>query len=371
MTRIPFVNLKRQHDELRDELRAAIDGVIDRGDFILGSQVELFEREFAAYCGVKHCVGIGNGLDALTLALAGLGVGAGDEVITPANTFIATALAIHRTGAAPVLVDHHPDTYNIDPRRLAAAVTSRTTAIVPVHLYGQPADMDPIRAFAAEHGLIVVEDAAQAHGASHNGRRCGSLARAAAFSFYPAKNLGAMGDAGAVVTDDEELARWIRCTGNYGSIVKNRHDIPGCNTRLDNIQAAILRVKLRHLDRWNETRRLLADRYRELLETSALVLPAKLLDVEHVHHLFVVRCPDRDALAKHLAEQGIATGMHYPIPIHHQPALKGRCLIPGPLPNADRFASQLLSLPICPYTTPDDVAEVAAAVHAARGLPIC
>ncbi len=361
---IPLVNLQRQHEELGDELRDAIDRVIERGDFILGSEVESFEEEFAAYCEVKHCVAVASGLDALTLTMKGLGIGPGDEVITAGNTFVATALAIKQAGAIPVLVDHDPDTYNLDPRRLPAAITSRTKAIVPVHLYGQPADMDAIRMIADEHGLFVIEDACQAHGARYKGRRCGSLGSAAAFSFYPGKNLGAMGDGGAVVTDDDELAEWLRAARNYGSTVKNRHTIRGVNSRLDTMQAAVLRVKLRYLDAWNATRRWLAAQYGELLAESEVILPGEREDVEHVYHLFVIRTRHRDALLTQLHERGIGAGIHYPTPIHRQVAFGRGCITQDPLANTDTFCDELLSLPMCPFLTLDNVETAAGEVQA-------
>ena len=359
---IPLVNLKRQHDTLYREIRTAINKAIAAGDFILGSEVQAFEAEFAAYCEAKHCIGVGSGLDALTLTMKGLDVGPGDEVITTANTFIATALAIHHTGATPVLVDHDPATYNLDPRRIAAAITSRTKAILPVHLYGQPADMDLIQTIADEHGLLVIEDAAQAHGARYKGRRCGHLGRAACFSFYPGKNLGGFGDGGAIVTDDDEFADWIRAARNYGSTVKHQHTVAGFNSRLDNIQAAVLRVKLRYLDDWNSRRRQLAARYRELLAGTNLILPTERNDVDHVYHLFVVRCQQRDALLQHLNKKGIGAGLHYPIPIHRQVGMSARCLVPRPLVYSDRFCDQLLSLPICPYLSDSEIETVAAEV---------
>jgi len=365
LVKIPLVNLNRQHEQLRDEIAAAIDAVIRRGDFILGADVEAFEREFADYCGAKHCVGVGNGLDALVLALKGLGIGQGDEVIIPANTFIATALAIQRTGATPVLVDHDPDTYTLDPRRIHAAITSHTKAILPVHLYGQAADMDAIRVIADEHKLKVIEDAAQAHGARYKGRRCGSLAHAAAFSFYPGKNLGAMGDAGAIVTDDDELAQWVRVARNYGSVEKYRHTVRGYNSRLDSIQAAVLRVKLRHLDRWNEIRRERAEQYLELLSGIDVVLPSTATYAEHAFHLFVIRTARRDDLLKHLNARGIGAAIHYPVPIHRQVAMGRGCIVPRPIPNTEAFADELLSLPLCPNLTTQEVETVAEEVRAA------
>jgi dTDP-4-amino-4,6-dideoxygalactose transaminase len=363
--RIPLVNLKRQHDALAADIRAAMDRVVETGDFILGREVTAFENEFAAFCGAKHCIGVGNGLDALTIALKAVGVGPGDEVITVANTFVATALAIHHAGATPVLVDHDPESYNLDPRRLAAAITQRTKAILPVHLFGQPADMDAINAIADEQGLTVIEDACQAHGSRYKGRRAGSLGRVAAFSFYPGKNLGALGDAGAIVTDDDALADGIRAVRNYGSRVKYHHTVRGFNSRLDSLQAAVLRVKLRHLDAWNETRRQRAARYRELLAETDLVLPAVSDDVEHVFHLFAVECHDRDTVLQTLRERGIDAGIHYPIPIHLQPAFGAHCVIPRPLPEAERSAKEILSLPICPFITELEVDMVAQGVLSA------
>jgi len=367
---IPLVNLKRQHHELQTEIQAAINNVLARGDFVFGQELELFEKEFATYCQVEHCVGVDSGLDALTLTMKGLGIGRGDEVITAANTFIATALAIHHVGATPVLVDHDPVTYNLDPRCLAAAITSRTKAIVPVHLYGQPADMDLIQAVAAEHGLLVIEDTAQAHGARYKGRRCGSLACAAAFSFYPGKNLGALGDAGAIVTDDADLAQWLRSARNYGSVVKYHHTMPGWNSRVDTLQAAVLRVKLRYLDRWNDRRRQLADRYRELLAPAEATLPGQSPDVEHVYHQFVIRTGQRDELLGQLHSRGIGAGIHYPVPIHRQRALQKKCIVPRPPVHTDRFCDEILSLPICPYLTDDEADQVAAEVAASAISPV-
>jgi len=375
--------LKRQHDAIRDELDAAIRGVIDRGDFILGHEVAAFENEFAAYCGVKHCVGVGSGLDALVLAIKGLGIGAGDEVITVANTFVATALAVLHVGATPVLVDHEPEGYNIDPECIRAAITPRTKAILPVHLYGQAAEMDEINALAKEHDLLVIEDACQAHGATYKGRRCGSLGHAGAFSFYPGKNLGALGDAGAITTDDDDLADWLRSARNYGSKIKYQHNIQGFNSRLDSIQAAVLRVKLRHLDDWNAARRTSAVLYRELLAEfhrepfagldsatprpagersngeGILSLPNELANREHVYHLFAVRSANRDEVLGKLKANGIEAGIHYPTPIHQQPAVKSELRIAGTLRETDVSCSQLLSLPLCSCITDEEVHHVA------------
>ncbi len=368
---IPLVNLQTQHEEMYDEMRSVVQGVMDKGQFVLGPEVDAFEEEFAAYCEVKHCIGVGSGLDAVTLALKGLGLGPDDEVITTSNTFIATALAIKHAGATPVFVDHDPSTYTLDPKRLSAAITSRTKAIVPVHLYGHPADMDAIRVIADEHGLLVIEDAAQAHGARYKGRRCGSFGAAAAFSFYPGKNLGAMGDGGAVVTNDDDLAQWLRAARNYGSTVRYRHSIQGFNSRLDSIQAAVLRVKLRHLDEWNATRRWLASQYCELLDGSGVILPSERGDVEHVYHLFVLRCERRDEVLNYLRERGIGAAIHYPIPIHRQVAFGRGCLVPHHLDNTESIADQLLSIPICPFLTLDDVETVAHELYAALAGDVC
>jgi len=359
---IPLVNLHRQHEHLRHEMNDAINRVIDRGDFILGTEVQAFEEEFAAFCEAKHCIGVGSGLDALTIALKGLGIKAGDEVIIPANTFVATALAVQHSGATPVLVDHDPAGYNLDPQLAEKAVNERTKAIVPVHLYGQPADMDEVNAIAKRHNLAVIEDACQAHGARYKGRRCGGLASAAAFSFYPGKNLGALGDAGAVVTNDDDLAHWIRSARNYGSTTKYHHVIRGFNSRLDNIQAAVLRVKLPLLDEWNARRRYLAGSYRELLAPANVGLPVELPDRDHVYHLFVIRVRDRDALLKRLNERGIGAGIHYPQPIHRQVAFGRGCSIPGLLPRTEACCDEILSLPLCPFITEDEVATVAGEV---------
>jgi len=370
---IPLVNLQRQHEFLRGEMRSAMDGVLDRGDFILGREVAAFESEFAAYCGAKHCIGVGNGMDALTLALKAMGIGPGDEVITAGNTFIATALAIHHVGATPVLVDHEPDSYNLDSRRLTSAITSRTKAILPVHLYGRPADMYAIRAVANEHEIDVIEDACQSHGAKYKGRRTGSLGRAAAFSFYPGKNLGGLGDGGAIVTNDDGVADWLRATRNYGSKVKYQHTHRGLNSRLDSLQAAVLRAKLRRLDEWNNRRASLAERYGNLLRStcgSAITLPLSARDGEYnsAHHLFVIRCANRDHVLGHLKARGIEAGVHYPIPIHLQEAMAGQCVIPKPLRNTEACADEILSLPLCPFITETEVdfvaKEVAAAVSA-------
>ncbi len=361
---IKFVDISRQHEEIGEELENAVTSIVDDSAFILGPAVERFENEFAAYCGTENCIGVGSGLDALTLTLWGLGISEGDEVIVPANTFIATALSVLHVGATPVLVDHEPNTYNIDPERVESAITRKTKAIIPVHLYGRPAEMDQIMSIAETHGLAVVEDAAQAHGAKYNGKRCGSFGRAAAFSFYPGKNLGAIGDAGAVVTDDPKLTDWLRRVRNYGSTVKHHHGLVGMNSRLDAIHAAVLSVKLLHLDRWNERRRQIACRYAELLSDLPIDLPAVADASDHVFHLYVVQSGIRDQIVTTLKERGIETGIHYPIPIHRQPACRDVCRIPHPLTNTESACDRILSLPMHPHLTNDEVAAVADAVRA-------
>lgn len=356
---VPFVDLRAQLDEIGGEIRAAVNEVIERGDFILGRDVQAFEEEFAAYCGVRHCIGVGNGLDALRLTLQALGIRRGDEVITAASTFIATAQGILQAGAVPVLVDCDPESYNLDPRRLSSAITSRTKAIMPVHLYGQPADMDEIRMIAEEHGVPVIEDAAQAHGAMYKGNRCGAMGVAGCFSFYPAKNLGAMGDGGAIVTDDDALATKLFKMRNYGSQVKYRHEVEGCNSRLDTIQAAVLRVKLPRLDRWNQLRAEAARRYEELLAEREIVTPKCKPDRTHVYHVYATRMPDRDAALEALSAAGVSAGIHYPKPVHGHTSMRGRVRAAGPLPYAETLAREELSLPMFPHITPEQIDAVA------------
>lgn len=347
---VPFLDLKAGYLELQDELDAAHQRVMASGWYVLGPEVEAFETEFAAYCGSKHCVGVGNGLEALHLVLRAWGIGPGDEVIVPSNTYIATWLAVTYAGATPVPVEPNPATYNIDPSRIAAAITPRTRAILPVHLYGQPAEMDPILELARRHGLKVLEDAAQGHGARYKGRRTGSLGDAAGFSFYPGKNLGAYGDGGAVTTDDPDLAKQLRILRNYGSQQKYYNEVPGYNSRLDELQAAFLRVKLARLDNWNASRRQVADWYLQTLPTSFpdLVLPQVPGWAESCWHLFVVQTPKREQLQRFLQAQGVGTLIHYPVPPHLQQAYQNLHLRPGDFPLAERMAGQVLSLPIWP-----------------------
>lgn len=361
---VAFLDLKRAHRELQDDLLESCRRVVESGWYVLGEEVERFEQEFAAYCGVRHAVGVGNGLDALHLILRGYGIGPGDEVIVPANTYIATWLAVSHAGATPVPVEPDPLTCNIDPRRIGQAVTSRTRAILPVHLYGQPADMAPIVETARRFGIRVIEDAAQAHGAEYRGRRAGSLGDAAAFSFYPSKNLGALGDAGAVVTDDGDLAERVRMLRNYGSRIRYRHETRGLNTRLDPIQAAMLRVKLRHLDEWTRLRRRWAAVYLEALrKCGELVLPTVIEGAKPVWHLFVVRHPRRDALQRHLGSEGIETLIHYPVPPHRSGAYADVAFPAEGYPVSERLAATVLSLPMGSHMDREDIMRVIAAVR--------
>jgi dTDP-4-amino-4,6-dideoxygalactose transaminase len=365
--RIPFLDLAAAYAELQDELDAAIAGVTASGQFIIGPEVTAFEEEFAAYCGTRHAIGVGNGLDALRLILLGYGLKPGDEVLVPSNTFIATWLAATQAGATPVPVEPDQVTHNVTAEAIEAAITPATRAIMPVHLYGHPADMDAIVVLGRERGIPVVEDAAQAQGARYRGRRAGGLADAAGFSFYPGKNLGAMGDAGAVTTDDDALAERVRMLRNYGSVVKYHHDLPGLNSRLDSLQAAVLRVKLRRLDEWNEHRRAVAARYLERLSgVEGLVLPVPTEWAESVWHLFVVRHPQRDALQQRLSDAGVDTIIHYPIPPHLTGAYAAG-FDRGALPVAETLADEVLSLPMGPHLALDDVDAVAAAVREAVG----
>jgi dTDP-4-amino-4,6-dideoxygalactose transaminase len=343
-----FVDVRTTYDAQRAQIDAAMTGVLEHGDFVLGDAVAAFEEAFAAYCGAGHAVGVDSGFSALELILRAHGIGPGDEVVTAANTFVATVGAIDSAGARPVLVDITPDTYTMDPAAVAAAITPATRAIVPVHLYGQPADMDAITAIAARHGLLVVEDACQAHGAMHKARRTGVLGDAAAFSFYPAKNLGAFGDGGMVVTDDPAIADIVRKLRNLGSAEKYRHDIKGFNRRLDTLHAAVLSVKLTRLDRDNASRRRTAALYGGLLAGLPLRLPHTRADAKHVHHLYVIETSDRDALRRHLTAVGVATGIHYPIPIHLQPAYHFLAHGTGSFPATEAGAARILSLPMYP-----------------------
>lgn len=363
---IPFLDLKAATQELTAEIDQALDRVLNSGWYILGPEVEAFEREFADYCEASHCVGVANGLDALHLALRTLGIGPGDEVIVPSNTYIATWLAVSQCGATPVPVEPDPRTYNIDPSRIEALITPRTKAILPVHLYGQPADLDPILDLARQQGLKVVEDAAQAHGARYKGQRIGGHGDAVAWSFYPGKNLGALGDGGAVTTNDPEIADRLRVLRNYGSRVKYVNEVQGVNSRLDPLQAAILQVKLRHLDDWNTRRATIAARYLEGLAATDLILPHVPNWAEPVWHLFIVRHPQRDTLQRHLNEAGIGTLIHYPIPPHRQGAYAPAGFAPDAFPLAARLADEVLSLPMGPHVSAAQQAIILATLASAN-----
>lgn len=358
MTMIRFVDLKKQYLGIKQEIDDAVLGVLESTQYILGPEVTAFESEFAAYCEADHCIGVSSGLDALTCSLAVLGIGPGDEVIVPADTFIATALPVTLLGATVRLVDCEDQYFNIDPAAIEGAINENTRAIMPVHLYGQIADMDPILAVAKKHGLYVIEDAAQAHGARYKGKRAGSIGDLACFSFYPGKNLGAYGDGGAVVTNDPELAQKARMYGNYGQTKKYHHESIGQNMRLDSVQAAILRVKLKYLDQWNATRVQMADLYREHLADTKLLLPQCASFSDHVYHLFVVRHPDRDRILEKLGQDQIQSGLHYPIPIHMQKSYAHLGYKPGDFPVAEKLAETCLSLPMHGELTAGDVETV-------------
>lgn len=360
---IPFLDLGAAYRELKPEIDAAISRVLDSGWYVLGAETEAFEAEWAEYCNAKHAVGVANGLDALSLALRSLDIGQGDEVIVPSNTYIATWLAVSGVGATPVPVEPDPATHNIDPSRIEAAITPNTRAILPVHLYGQPADLDPILAIAKRHSLYVVEDAAQAHGARYKGKRLGAHGDVVCWSFYPGKNLGALGDGGAITTNRADLADRIRVLRNYGSRMKYVNELPGVNSRLDPIQAAVLRAKLPHLDAWTDRRRAIAAAYHEGLKDSSLVLPQIPDWANPVWHLFVVRSPNRDSLQKRLTEEGVGTQIHYPIPPHMQAAFADLGLASEDLPLARALAGEVLSLPMGPQLAMADVARVIAAVQ--------
>lgn len=351
---IPFADLRPMHDELRSELDAAYKKVMDNSWFIQGKELEAFETEFAAYVGVKHCIGVATGLDALYLVLKAYGIGSGDEVIVPSNTFIATALAVSYAGATPVFVEPKMETFNIDASRIETAITSKTKAIMAVQLQGRCCDMDEINRIAKKYGLKVIEDAAQAHGAKYKGKKAGALGDAAGFSFYPGKNLGALGDGGCVTTNDDELAAKVRALGNYGSDYKYHHIYKGTNSRLDEIQASFLRVKLPYLDKWNEFRRKIAKRYLAEIKNPLIKLPLEIsADYEHIYHVFVIRCDKRDELEKYLLDNGVHTVKHYPIPMHMQRAYADLEIAEGKLPIAEEISRTVLSIPMY-YGMKDD-----------------
>ena len=366
---VPWIDLSIQHRTLRAEINQAINGILDRCDFILGQDVAKLEEEFAAYCGTKFAVGVDSGLSAIELSLRALGVGSGDEVIIPTHTFTATAAAVTFAGAKPVFVDADPITWNIDVKKIEGAITKRTKAIVPVHLYGLPAEMDDILSLARAYNLLVIEDACQAHGAKYKGKRTGSLGDAGAFSFYPTKNLGACGDAGIVTTDNPDVAEAVRAMRNCGQRVKNVHELSPFNHRLDSIQAAILRIKLKHLDEMIEARRRIAALYNQLLAKTDLVTPAEPMGCEHVYHLYVIRSQNRDALQAYLKEHGIGTAIHYPDPVHMQPFYSHGTDGHGQFPVAEKICTEILSLPMYPELTKEQV-EVVTTVITKMPVPV-
>jgi dTDP-4-amino-4,6-dideoxygalactose transaminase len=357
--KVPFLDIKLQNEPLRDEIRAAIEAVIDSAAFAGGPFVESFVADFADFCCAGRAVGVSNGTDALWLTLLAMEVGPGDEVITVPSTFMATAEAITYCGARPVFVDIDESTYTMDPGALSEAITPRTKAIIPVHLFGQPADMDPIMVIARRHGLRVIEDAAQAHGATYKGLPAGSIGDAGCFSFYPGKNLGAFGEAGAVVTGDDELCDRLRILRDHGQVHKYHHTMIGWNCRMDGIQAAVLEIKLRHLNAANARRRAIAARYdRELAGLPGLVTPARSPHAQHVYHVYAIRTPDRDDVIRSLAQNGVGTGIHYPIPVHLQGAYSGLGYGRGDFPRAERCAEEFISLPMFPELTGPQVSHV-------------
>ncbi len=361
--KVPFVSFLPMEKELNKELSNAFNRVLKRSWYIEGEEDKEFEEAFAAYCGVKHCIGVGNGLDALMLALRALGVGAGDEVIVPSDTYIATALAVTYVGATPVFVEPDIRTFNIDPALIEEKVTKRVKAIMPVHLYGQACDMDPILEIAQKHNLYVVEDCAQAHGATYKGKKVGTFGDAAGFSFYPGKNLGALGDAGSVVTNNKEIADKVRALGNYGSDYKYHHIYKGCNSRLDELQAAFLAVKLPHLDRMNEKRRKIAEKYTAGIKNPKVKLPYVLDPCVPVWHIYGIRCKERDELAKYLNKKGIGTNKHYPIPMHIQECYKDLNINKGELPIAEAISATELSIPMYYGMTDEEIQYVIDAIN--------
>lgn len=361
--KVPFVSFRPMEKELDKDLREAFNRVYTRSWYIEGEEDAAFEKAFAEYCGVKYCVGVGNGLDALMLSLRALGVGEGDEIIVPSNTYIATALAVTYVGATPVFVEPDIRTFNMNPALIEEKITAKTKAIMPVHLYGQACDMDPIMEIAKKHNLFMVEDCAQAHGATYKGKKIGTFGDAAGFSFYPGKNLGALGDAGAVVTNSKELADKVRALGNYGSDYKYHHIYKGCNSRLDEMQAAFLAAKLPHLDRMNEERRQIAAKYTEGIENPKVVLPHVLNDCVPVWHIYGIRCTERKALEKYLNEKGIGTNKHYPIAMHLQECYKELNIPKGALPIAEEISDTELSIPMYYGMTDEEIQYVIDAIN--------
>ena len=359
---VPYLDLRAQYRGIKPEIDAAIAGVLDSTQFILGAEVAGFEKDFAAYCGTSDCIALNSGTSALHLALLAAGIGAGDEVITVPFTFVASVAAVIYTGARPVLVDIDPRSFTLDPGAIEAAITPRTKAILPVHLYGQPADMDPIMEIARRHGLVVIEDAAQAHGAKYKGRAAGSIGDIACFSFYPAKNLGAYGEGGAVTTNNAEYARTIRSLRDWGQDRKYHHVLRGYNYRMEGFQGAILRVKLRHLERWTEARRAIAGKYHQLLADCDVELPVEMPWARHVYHVYTLRVDDRENLQKALQTAGIQTAIHYAIPAHLQPAYADLAHGKGSFPHSEQAAEEVLALPIYPELSEQAVTHVADAV---------
>lgn len=357
--KVPFVDLLQQHRSIEEELRQVFSRVLERSSFILGPEVVQFEEAFASYLGISHCVAVASGTAALHLTLQALGIGSGDEVITVPNTFIATAEAISAVGARPVFVDVDPVSYTMDPSAVESAITANTKALLPVHLYGQPADLDPLLAIARRNHLALVEDACQAHGATYVNRKAGTLGIAGCFSFYPGKNLGCLGEGGAVVTNDAEIAEKARLLRDHGSVRKYEHRVPGYNFRMEGLQGGFLSVKLKYLDAWNERRRRAANKYKERLSGSALVLPTQMPYAHHVYHLYVVQADNRDRLREQLLAAGIETGLHYPIPLHLQNAYSGLGYPAGSFPVAENMSRRILSLPMHPELTDQQIEHVA------------
>jgi dTDP-4-amino-4,6-dideoxygalactose transaminase len=364
-TKVPYLDLKAQYQSIKPEIDAAIARVLDSCQFVLGSEVAEFEREFSTYCGVAECIALNSGTSALHLALLAAGIGPGDEVITVPFTFVASVAAVLYTGARPVLVDIEPRSFTMDPAAIEAAITPRTKAILPVHLYGQPADMDPIMETARRRGLIVIEDAAQAHGAKYKGQPVGSIGDMACFSFYPGKNLGAYGEGGAVTTSNPEYARTIRMLRDWGQDRKYHHVLRGFNYRMEGFQGAILRVKLRHLERWTEARRAVVEKYNQLLADSGVERPTEMPWARHVYHVYTLRTADREALQASLQAEGIQTGIHYSVPVHLQPAYADLGYARGSFPQSERAAAEVLSLPLYPEMTDAQLEAVSRVVQAA------
>jgi dTDP-4-amino-4,6-dideoxygalactose transaminase len=368
--KVPYLDLKAQYQGIKPEIDAAISRVLESCQFVLGSEVAGFERDFAAYCGTSECIALNSGTSALHLALLAAGVGPGDEVITVPFTFVASVAAVLYAGARPVLVDIDPRSFTMDPAAIQAAITSKTKAILPVHLYGQPADMDPIMDIARRHGVVVIEDAAQAHGAKYRGRPVGSIGDMACFSFYPGKNLGAYGEGGAVTTSNPEFARSIRILRDWGQDRKYHHVLRGYNYRMEGFQGAVLGAKLRHLDKWTEARRRIVQQYNDLLAHSDVERPVEMPWAKHVYHVYTLRSADRDGLQSALAAEGIQTGIHYPVPVHMQPAYADLGYGPGEFPHSEAAAKEVLSLPLYPELSSEAVGQVAAAVvRATTKLP--